>query len=89
MNETEASGGLLKSLGEGVGNFISAIPGAINSFFSGLGEGAGVHGAIDWIALVISIAMLISAARGIKRGRIVGPALGGLIGVALLGWAVS
>jgi hypothetical protein len=89
MNETEASGGFLQNLGQGIGNFIAGIPGAIGSFFSGLGQGAGIDGALDWIALVISIAMLISVVRGVKRGRIVGPAVSGLIAIALLGWAVS
>ena len=89
MEETAESDGALHNTGEAVGGFISKIPDAVGSFFGGLGEGAGVHGAFDWIALVIGIALLASVYRGFKRGRIVGPMLSGLIGITLMGWAVS
>lgn len=77
-----------RSIGEAVGAFLSGIPGAISGFFSGVGAGAGVHGILDWSAFIIGIALLVSVIRGIKRGRIVGPAVRGLIGVTLMGWAV-
>ena len=89
MADTAASDGFLRSIGEAVGGFFAGLPSGISSFFGGLGEGAGVHGAVDWIAFVIGLALLLSVVRGVRRGRIVGPALRGLIGVALMGWAVS
>lgn len=89
MSETADSNGFLQSIGEAIGGFISALPSAIGSFFAGLGQGAGVHGALDWTALVVAIALLLSVVRGVKRGRVVGPAVRGLLGVMLLGWAVT
>ena len=35
------------------------------------------------------VAFLLSTIRGVRRGRIVGPAIRGVIAVALMGWAVS
>ena len=87
--EADESGGAAQATGEAVGSAISTVPGTVTSFFAGVGEGAGVHGILDWAALLIGISFLISVFRGIKRGRIVGPAVRGLIGVALMGWAVS
>lgn len=89
MDETADSGGFLQSIGEAVGGFLSAIPPAFSSFFSGVGAGAGVHGVLDWIALILGIALLLSVYKGIKAGRVVGPAMRCLIGIALMGWAVS
>ena len=89
MAETAKSDGILQSLGEAIGSFLSGIPGAISSFFGGLGEGAGVHGALDWVAFILGIALLVSVVRGVRRGRVVGPIVRGAIGVALMGWAVS
>ena len=89
MQETAEAEGALHTTGEAVGGFISKIPGAISSFFGGVGEGAGVHGTFDWIALILGVALLASVYRGFKRGRIVGPMLSGLIGITLMGWAVS
>jgi pilus assembly protein TadC len=89
MAETADSGGMLQSIGEAVGGFLSGIPSAISSFFAGVGKGAGVHGMLDWAALIIGIALLISAIRGLKRGRIVGPMVSGAIAVGLMGWAVT
>ncbi|WP_439101787.1 hypothetical protein [Congregibacter sp.] len=89
MDEGTQDGGLAQSSGEAVGGFLSGIPAALRDFFAGVGKGAGVNGMFDWIALVIAIALLIGAARGIRRGRIVGPLVSGFIAVALMGWAVS
>jgi hypothetical protein len=89
MADTTESGGMLQSIGEFVGGILSGIPAALNSFFSGVGEGAGVHGFLDWAALLIGIALLLSVIRGVRAGRIVGPAVRGVIGVALMGWAVT
>ncbi len=89
MDETADNGGVLQSIGEAVGGFLAGIPPAINAFFSGLGEGAGVAGPFDWIALILGLALLLSVIRGLKRGRIVGPVIRGFIGVALMGWAVT
>lgn len=89
MDQSTETDSFLQGLGEAVGGFIANLPPAIGSFFSGVGQGAGVHGALDWVALVLGIALMISVVRGVRRGRIVGPALRGLIGVALMGWAVS
>lgn len=89
MNSRADSGSFLQNVGEGVGNFLSAIPPAIGDFFSGVGQGAGVSGFLDWAALLIGLALLVSVIRGFKRGRIVGPVLRGFIGVALMGWAVA
>lgn len=89
MDDTSDSGGILQSVGEALGSFLSAVPGAISSFFTGIARGAGVQGIADWAALIIGIALLVSAIRGLVRGRIVGPLVSGAIGVALMGWAVS
>jgi hypothetical protein len=89
MDETNGSDGILNWLGELVGNFIAAIPGALGDFFTGVGEGAGVNGAADWAALIIGLALLLGGVKGLKDGRIVGPIIGGAIGVALMGWAIS
>ena len=89
MQEIADNGGFLLSIGEALGGFIAGIPSAIGSLFSGIGSGAGVSGPLDWILLVIGLSLLLSVIRGVKRGRIVGPAIRGLLGVALLGWAVS
>ncbi|PLW83859.1 hypothetical protein CWI75_00405 [Kineobactrum sediminis] len=88
MSDSADSNGFLRSAGENVGGFLAGIPSAIRDFFSGVGEGAGVYGFLDWAALIIGIALLISAARGFGRGRIVGPVLRGFIGLAVMGWAV-
>lgn len=89
MAESTESEGALSSAGEAVGGVLSAIPDAIGSFFGGVGEGAGVHGPFDWIALVVGLALLLSTIRGFRRGRIVGPMLRGFFGVVLMGWAVT
>lgn len=89
MEDTTESGGILQWLGEVVGGFLASIPPAIGNFFTGVGEGAGVYDFMDWAALIIGIALLLSAVKGLKGGRIVGPILRGAIGVALMGWAVS
>ena len=89
MSDGNETGGFLASLGETVGGFVAGIPAALGSFFGGVGEGAGVHGVFDWIALLMGIALLLTSARGIRAGRILGPALRGVIGVALMGWAVT
>jgi len=89
MNADTDSGGMLQGLGQAVGGFIAGIPDAVRSFFAGLGEGAGVSGVIDWIALVVAIALLLSVLRSVRRGRIVGPFISGAIAIALLGWAVT
>jgi hypothetical protein len=83
------SGGFLGSLGASIGGFIAQIPAALGEFFGGVGEGAGVHGLFDWAALLIGVGLLISVIRGVRRGRIIGPAIRGVIGVALMGWAVT
>lgn len=89
MAETSDSGGILQSVGEVLGGFLSAIPPAIGSFFAGIGRGANVEGFLDWIALAFGLALLIGAIRGLMRGRIVGPLVSGAIAVVLMGWAVS
>lgn len=89
MEETTDSGGILQWLGEVVGGFLAGIPPAIGNFFTGVGEGAGVYGFMDWAALILGIALLLSAIKGLSSGRIVGPILSGAIGLALMGWAVS
>jgi hypothetical protein len=89
MDEAAESGSVTASAGEAVGGFLAGIPPAIGDFFSGVGQGAGVAGLFDWAALIVGIALLLSVIRGVRRGRIVGPAIRGVIGVALMGWAVS
>lgn len=89
MDEQADSGGVLQTVGEGIGGFLSAIPAALNSLFAGIGEGAGVHGVIEWAAFLIGLSLLISIIGGVRRGRIVGPVVRGFIGVALMGWAVT
>ncbi len=87
--EAADSGGIFRWLGDRVGKFLAELPGSIADFFGGVGEGAGVSGFIDWAALLIGLAMILSSAKGLKGGKIVGPILGGAIGVALMGWAIS
>lgn len=89
MNETPDNGGSMESAGEAVGGVLSGIPSAVGDFFAGLGNGAGVHGFFDWAALVVSIALFLSVAQGVRKGRIVGPFIRGAIAVALMGWAVA
>lgn len=89
MDETENSGGILQSLGEAIGGFISGIPPAIGNFFTGVGKGASIDGFMDWTALLLGVALLVSVIKSIKRGSIIGSVLRGVICVALLGWAVS
>ena len=89
MDARAQSGGILQALGEAVGSFLSGIPPAVRSFVTGVGEGAGVHGFLDWTALVLGLALLLSVIRSLKAGRIVGPVVRGAIGIALMGWAVS
>lgn len=89
MNETADSGNFLRSAGESVGSFLTGIPPAIGSFFGGVGASAGVNGVLDWTALLFGIALLLSTIRGLTRGRIVGSVLRGVIGVALMGWAMT
>jgi hypothetical protein len=80
---------MLQSLGEAIGGFLAQLPAAIRSFFTGIGQGAGVHGVLDWTCLIVGLALLLSTLRGFRTGRIVGPVLRGFIGVALMGWAVT
>jgi hypothetical protein len=89
MSETEGSGGIFQAMGESIGGFISGIPPAAGDFFAGVGQGAGIDGFVDWTLLLIGIALLLSVIRGLKRGKIVGPAVRGFIGVALMGLAVA
>ncbi len=89
MDEVTDSGSVSESAGEAVGGFLAGIPPAISDFFSGVGQGAGVSGIFDWISLIVGMALLLSVIRGVRRGRIVGPAIRGVIGVALMGWAVT
>ena len=87
--EPSAVADAAESSGEAVGSVISEVPSTLSSFFAGVGEGAGVHGFLDWAALLIGLSFLLSVIQGVRRGRIVGPAIRGVIGVALMGWAVS
>ena len=87
--EAADSGGIFSWLGERVGQISRRTAGSIADFFGGVGEGAGVSGFIDWAALLIGLAMILSSAKGLKGGKIVGPILGGAIGGALMGWAIS
>lgn len=89
MEDTADSGGIIQWLGEVVGGFLAGIPPALGNFFTGVGEGAGVYGFVDWAALIIGIALLLSGIKGLKAGSVVGPIIRGAIGVALMGWAVS
>jgi hypothetical protein len=89
MADSSDSEGFLRAIGEAVGGFIAGLPDAVSSFFGGVGAGARVQGMFDWIALVLGFARLASVAQGVRRGKIVGPAMRGLVAIALLGWAVS
>jgi len=83
------AGGILRTAGEGVGSFLPGIPPALVDFFSGVAAGAGLHGVVDWAAMILGLALLLSAIEGFRRRRIVGPMVGGAIGVALMGWAIA
>ena len=83
------AGDILRSAGEGLGSFLAGIPPALVNFFSGVAAGAGLHGVVDWAAMLFGLALLLSAIRGFRRRRIVGPMVGGAIGVALMGWAIA
>lgn len=89
MANSSSSQGFLGSLGEKIGGLIADIPAAVGSFFSGLGSGAGVDGAFDWILLILGISLLVSVVKGVKAGRVLGPVLRGFVAIALLGWAVA
>ncbi|MEQ8507582.1 MAG: hypothetical protein RIF37_14485 [Rhodospirillaceae bacterium] len=89
MDGTPDSGGIVHWLGEVVGGFLASIPPAIGNFFTGVGQGAGVYGWVDWAALIIGIALLISGVKGLMAGRVVGSILSGAIGLVLMSWAVS
>ncbi|MFT7288295.1 MAG: hypothetical protein ACI87W_002412, partial [Halieaceae bacterium] len=89
MSTAADSDSVLHSAGEGVGGFLAGIQPAMGDFFSGVVEGAGVHGMLDRIALIIGIALLVLTIQGLRRGRIVGPMLRGVIAVAFRGWAVT
>ena len=41
------AGGILRTVGEGVGSFLAGIPPALVDFFSGVAAGAGLHGVVD------------------------------------------
>ena len=69
--------------------YLAGIPSAVGNFFTGLGEGAGVYGFLDWTAPILGLALFLSALKGLKSGSIVGPIIRGAIRVALIGWAVS
>ena len=83
------AGGILRTAGESVGNFLAGIPPALVDFFSGVAAGAGLHGVVDWAAMIFGLALLLSAIGGFRRRRIVGPMIGGAFGVALMGWAIA
>ncbi|MHA7817837.1 MAG: hypothetical protein ACX93N_15275 [Pseudohaliea sp.] len=83
------SSGIVRAAGEGVGNFLAGIPSALIDFFSGIAAGAGLHGVLDWAAMILGLGLLLSAVRGLRRKRIVGPMIGGTIGVTLMGWAIA
>lgn len=89
MDATADSSNFLRSAGESVGSFLAGVPPAMADFFGGVGASAGVHGVFDWTALLFGIALLLSTIRGLTRGRIVGSVLRGVIGVALMGWAMT
>ena len=46
------AGGILRTAGEGVGSFLAGIPPALVDFFSGVAAGAGLHGVVDWAAMI-------------------------------------
>ncbi|GEM_PF-1178017 len=89
MDASAQSGDFLRSAGESVGSFLAGIPPALGHFFGGLGASAGVNGVLDWTTLLFGIALLLSTIQGLMRGRIVGSALRGVMGVALMGWAMT
>lgn len=89
MRDTADSGGFLRSVGEFFGSVLAGIPPAIGEFFSGVGAGAGVHGFFDWAAMILGLALLLSALGGIRKRRFVGPVLLGVIGVAFMGVAIA
>lgn len=90
MRDSPQSSSVLRSAGERVGNVLAGIPPAIRDFFGGIGEGAGLHSAFDWAAMILGLALLLSSIGGlVRRRRIVGPVVSGAIGVALMTWAIT
>ena len=89
MSESADAGNLLRSIGESVGGLLAGIPPAIGDFFGGIGAGAGLDGILDWTFMIIGIALLVSAIRGLTRARIVLPILRGVIGIAFMAWSVT
>ncbi|MFN2330026.1 MAG: hypothetical protein ABR612_14010 [Chromatocurvus sp.] len=89
MSEVSDSGSIIRSAGESIGGFLAGIPPALVNFVSGVGEGAGLHGLLDWTAMIVGIALLLSTIRGLMNGRIVGPVLRGAVGVVFMGWAIA
>jgi hypothetical protein len=78
-----------RSAGEWVGNLLASIPPALMDFAGGVAAGAGLYGWLDWAAMLLGFALLLSTFRGFRRGRIVGPVLRAAIGVLLMGWAIA
>ena len=89
MSESADADSLLRSIGESVGGFLAGIPPAIGDLFGGIGAGAGLDGILDWTFMIVGIALLVSASRGLTRGRIVLPMLFGVIGIAFMAWSVT
>jgi hypothetical protein len=62
---------------------------ALMDFAGGVAAGEDLYGWLDWAAILIGFALLLSTFRGLRRGRIVGPVLRAAIGVVLMGWAIA
>ena len=52
------AGDILRSAGEGLGSFLAGIPPALVNFFSGVAAGAGLHGVVDWGAMLLGLTHL-------------------------------
>ncbi|GAB6053358.1 hypothetical protein JCM17960_21780 [Magnetospira thiophila] len=90
--------GLFDSLGEMVGNVIawlSSIGGGIaeafDDFLSGVARGSGLEGAGwgTWLVVIIGVLLLGMTARRVMEKEFFSALVTGVIGLALIAWAMS
>ncbi|WP_142847639.1 hypothetical protein [Telmatospirillum sp. J64-1] len=94
--------GLLDRFGEAIGRFVAwivslftdtfgSLAEGVRSFFGGIARGAGLQnpGLFTWILLILGLMILYGAIRSALRGGIVGAVVQGVIGIAVLAWALA
>lgn len=98
MKVSTQSEGFFSDIGEAVGAVIawlSSIGGGIaeafGSFFSGVARGSGLENAgwATWATVILGVLLLGMAVRSLLEKEIAGAVVRGLIGLALIAWAMS